>query len=195
MGTIKLKTLIIATLSGGLIMFTWGGFSHLVLFIGTGFKPLPNEDKLMEVLKNNVSEKGLYFFPGRNFRKSTKEQDAVFKNKFRNGPVGLLIYRPVGGNPFSPAKLATQLLSNILSVLVMVLVVSLLYAGYWKRVFMVSLLGILACTAVSTIYWNWYEFPTSFFIAQILDMSIGFFLTGLVICRLIPKPFLNHHIN
>jgi len=188
---IKFKKLIIATLLGGLTMFIWGGFSHLVLFIGTGFKPLPNEDKIMEVLKTNISEQGLYFFPGKDFRNSTKEQDAIFESKFKNGPVGLLVYRPKGGNPLAPSKLITQLLSNLFSVLIAVFIASLIYAGYWKRVFIVSLLGLLACSAVSSIYWNWYEFPTSFFIAQILDMVIGFFLAGLVICRVIPKPILD----
>ncbi len=173
---LKFRKLIIATLLGGLTMFIWGGFSHLALFIGTGFKPLPNEDKIMEVLKTNISEQGLYFFPGKDFRNSTKEQDAIFESKFKNGPVGLLVYRPKGGNPLAPSKLITQLLSNLF---------------YWKRVFIVSLLGLLACSAVSSIYWNWYEFPTSFFIAQILDMVIGFFLAGLVICRVIPKPILD----
>ena len=175
-------------------MFIWGGFSHLVLFIGTGFKPLPNEDKVMDVLKTNISEQGLYFFPGKDFRNSTKEQDVVFEKKFRNGPVGLLVYRPKGGNPLAPSKLITQLLSNLFSVFIAVLIASLIYARYWKRVFIVSLLGLLACSAVSSIYWNWYEFPTSFFIAQILDMVIGFFLAGLVICRVIPKPILDKNI-
>ncbi len=184
----KFKKVIIATLLGGLTLFIWGGFSHLVLFIGTGFKPLPNEDKVMEVLKTNINEQGLYFFPGKDFKNSTKAQDAVFENKFRNGPVGMLIYRPIGGNPFAVSKLINQFLSNLLSVLIVVITVSSIYAGYWKRVIIVSLLGLLTCTAVSSIYWNWYEFPTSFFVAQILDMFIGFFLAGLVICKVIPKP-------
>jgi hypothetical protein len=190
----KLKKLIIATLLGGVTMFVWGGFSHLVLFIGTGFKPLPNEDKVMEVLKTNIPDQGLYFFPGKDFKNSTKEQDQVFEGKFRNGPVGLLVYRPVGGNPFSPGKLITQLLSTFLSVFLAVIIVSGIYAGYWKRVLTVTLLGLLACAAVSSIYWNWYEFPTSFFIAQILDMVIGFFLAGLVICKVIPKQISDRNI-
>lgn len=187
---IKFKKLLIATLLGGLMMFVWGGFSHLVVFIGTGFKPLPNEDKVMDVLKVNIPEQGLYFFPGKDFRNSTKEQDAIFETKFRNGPVGLLVYRPIGGNPFEVTKLITQLMSNLFSVFIAALIASLIFVGYWKRVMIVSLLGLLACSAVSSIYWNWYEFPTSFFIAQILDMAIGFFLAGLVVCKIIPTPVL-----
>jgi hypothetical protein len=124
---LKFRQLIIATLLGGLTMFIWGGFSHLVLFSGTGFKQLPNEDKVMEVLKTNISEQGLYFFPGKDFRNSTKEQDAIFESKFRNGPVGLLVYRPIGGNPFEVGKLITQFVSNLMSVFIAVLIASLIY--------------------------------------------------------------------
>jgi hypothetical protein len=183
----KFKKLIIATVLGGITMFTWGGLSHLVLFVGTGFQPLPNEDKVLEVLRRDIPEQGLYFFPGKDFRNATQEQEVLFEHKFRNGPVGLLVYRPVGGDPFSPGKLITQLVSNVLSVFIAVIIVSAISGSYWKRVILASLLGLLACTSVSSIYWNWYEFPTSFFIAQILDMIIGFFLAGLLICRIVPR--------
>jgi hypothetical protein len=79
----------------------------------------------------------------------------------------------------------------LVSVFIASFIASLLYAGYWKRVFIVSLLGLFSCSAVSSIYWNWYEYPTSFFIAQILDMIIGFFLAGVVICKLTPIPTIN----
>lgn len=189
------KKIIVATLLGGLTMFFWGGFSHMVLFVGTGFKQLPDEDKIIEALKVNVSEKGLYFFPGKDFRNSTKEHEAEFAEKFRTGPVGMIVYRPVGGSQFSVSILVTQLLSNLFSVFISVIIALFISTSYWKRVGIISLLGLLACFSVSTIYWNWYEFPDSFFIAQILDITIGFFLTGLVICRILKNLFVKTIFN
>jgi hypothetical protein len=165
-------------------MFIWGGLSHMVIFIGAGFRQLPNEDKLIETLKANKEEQGLYFFPGKDFRHSTKEQDAAWENRFRNGPAGLLVFRAVGGNPFSAGKLVIQFLSNFSSALIAAFIAASVCAGFWRRVLVVTVIGVAACSAVSTIYWNWYGFPTSFFIAQLLDMTIGFFLSGLVIGRL-----------
>lgn len=188
MKQLNFKKSFVATVLGGITLFMWGGLSHSVIFIGTGFKQLPNEEKVIEALKGNIPEQGLYFFPGKDFRNSTEEQELAFETKFRTGPAGMLIYRPIGGSPFSADKLTTQLFSNVLSVLIAVLIASMIHARYWIRVAVITLLGLLACSAVSSIYWNWYEFPTSFFVAQILDMVIGFFLTGLVICRLIPQP-------
>jgi hypothetical protein len=112
----------------------------------------------------------------------------IWEKKFRNGPAGLLAFHAVGGSPFSSAKLVLQYMSNLISALIAAFMAASLYAGFRKRVLLVTLIGIAACSAVSTIYWNWYGFPTSFFLAQVLDMSIGFFLAGLVICKIVPKP-------
>jgi hypothetical protein len=184
-----MKRLAIATITGSLIMFIWGGFSHMVLFIGAGYKPLPNEEKIIKTLESSIPEKGLYFFPGKDFRqKNTGQQDSAFLEKFRTGPVGILVYRPVGGNPLSPDKLITQFISNLLSAFIAAFIVSLAAAVYWKQVFVITLIGALACVAVSTIYWNWYEFTTNFFLAQIADQTIGFFLSGLAIAKIVPQP-------
>jgi hypothetical protein len=183
---IQFKKIIAASLLGALTMFIWGAVSHMVIFIGAGFKPLPGEEKVLSVLKSTINEKGLYFFPGKDFRNTTKEQDVLFESRFRNGPVGLLIYRPHGGNLLDINKLITQFVCTLLSVLIAIFIVSASTTGYWKRVCMVTALGLIACTSVSSIYWNWYEFPASFFVAQILDMVIGFFITGVVICKIIP---------
>jgi hypothetical protein len=93
----------------------------------------------------------------------------------------------LAGNPFSRGKLLLQLMSSVLSVLIAVQVVSLINAGYWTGVFTVTQIGLLTCSAVSSMYWNVCVVPISFFIAQVLDMVIGFFLAGLVICRILSK--------
>ena len=185
----KLKRIASAAVLGTLIMFIWGGFSHLVLFIGAGFSPLPNEDKVIETLKSSIPAQGLYFFPGKDFRKKySEDEESAFANKFQFGPVGMIIYRPVGGNPLSSQKLITQLISNFLSSLTASFVASLLLATYWKRVLAITLLGGLACISVGMIYWNWYEFPTNFFLAQCIDLLVCFFFAGLLIAKIVPQP-------
>jgi hypothetical protein len=57
-------------------------------------------------------------------------------------------------------------------------------ASYRQRVAATTLLGLLGCSAVSIIYWNWYEYPTSFFVAQIVEQVVGFFLAGLLTAKL-----------
>jgi hypothetical protein len=180
-----MKRVFVATLLGGIALFVWAAFSHSVLLIGAGFTPLPEEDKIVGVLNSSIKERGLYFFPGRDFRHSTPEQEAIWLEKHRTGPAGMIIYRPVGGDPFSPSKLLIQLLASFLTAGIISFVVSLMAAPYWQRVAATTLLGILTSSAVSIIYWNWYEYPTSFFVAQIVDQVVGFFLAGLLISSII----------
>jgi uncharacterized membrane protein YccC len=59
--------------------------------------------------------------------------------------------------------------------------------SYWERVLAIALLGLMACSTVSVIFWNWYEFPASFFVAQIVDQVVGCLLAGLVIARVAPR--------
>jgi hypothetical protein len=154
-----------------------------MLLIGAGFSPLPEENKIISTLNSSIKEQGLYFFPGKDFRHSTPEQEAAWLERFRTGPAGMIIYRPVGGEPFSPSKLLIQLLASFVTAGIISYVVSLMAASYWKRVAATTLLGLLGCSAVSIIYWNWYEYPTSFFVAQIVDQLVGFFLAGLLIAK------------
>ena len=182
-----MKRTFLAALLGCVALFLWGGLSHTVLLIGTGFTPLPQEDVTLHVLGSSINEKGLYFFPGKDFRHSTPEKEANWLEKFRTGPTGMIIYRPVGGEPFSGSKLFIQLLASFVTALIISFVASLMAASYWERVAAITLLGLLACSAVSVIYWNWYEFPASFFVAQIVDQVVGCFLAGLLIARVAPR--------
>lgn len=183
-----MKRVFVAGVSGCVIIFIWGALSHLVLFTGAGFTPLPDEDKIITTLESAIPKKGLYFFPGKAFRRSTAGQESVFEKKFTTGPVGILVYQPVGGNPFSANKFMTQLACSFISTLILAFIVSIIAAPYWKRVTAASLLGCLACASVSTIYWNWYEFPTAFFLAQCIDKVVGCFLAGLAIAKIVPQP-------
>ena len=59
-------------------------------------------------------------------------------------------------------------------------------ASYWKRIGLAALLGVFGLFAISSIYWNWYGFPDVFFVAQGVDMIVGWALGGAVIAKLIP---------
>src|SRR5262245_32834635 len=169
-------------------MFVWGGFSHLVLLIGVGFRPLPHEDALIETLKGSIHEQGLYFFPGIDLRGSpTQEERAAWEERYRAGPTGMLLYSLNGGTPVSNRKLLIQLLSDVLAATIVALIVSLMDAPYRQRILAIALMGVFAWLSISSIYWNWYSFPGSFFVAQGVDQLVGWFLAGLVIARVVPR--------
>ena len=182
-----MKRMCLAACLGCVALFLWSGLSHSVLLIGTGFTPLPQEEVTTKALSSAIKQQGLYFFPGRDFRHSTPEQEASRLERDRTGPTGIIIYRPVGGEPFSASKLLIQLLASFVTALIISYVASLMAVSYWERVVAITLLGLMACSTVGVIFWNWYEFPASFFVAQMLDLVVGCFLAGLVIARVAPR--------
>jgi hypothetical protein len=46
-------------------------------------------------------------------------------------------------------------------------------------------LGLLSSLAVNVPFWNWYDFPGTYTVAQLADHTIGFALAGLVLAKLI----------
>jgi len=60
-----MKKQLIATLVGAIILFVWQFLSWALLPIHQSeYGYTPNQDKIMEVLNQNLTEKGTYFMPG-----------------------------------------------------------------------------------------------------------------------------------
>ena len=68
-------------------------------------------------------QKRVCFFPGKDFKNTTPDEEKQWLNKYENGPVGLLIYRPIGGNPFLAKKLIIQYLTYLASFFLSLLII------------------------------------------------------------------------
>lgn len=187
----KSGRIILAAILGGIALFIWGAISHMVLPLGeVGIRELPNEDAVVTALRGNVQEAGFYFFPGmgqEGANKTNEQRQAMmdkWTEKYRQGPLGILIYKPAGQEPLSPGQLLTELLSDIIAVLIAAFVFSKAVGNLPKlgtRVLFVALLGLLTGIVVDVSYWNWYGFPTSYMLAQLADQFIGFAIVGLIV--------------
>ncbi len=178
---------IIAGIAGGIVLFMWGAFSHTVLPLGeVGMKIIPNESPVLAAMKSNISEPGMYFFPGLAGGSSANEADqAAWDAKYKSGPHGILIYHPSGSEPMPPSMLITELVSNVLACLAAALVISWLICSFWGRVAGAGLIGLISWLSVDVPYWNWYGFPTTYIAAQAVDQIVGWLLAGLVIAWIV----------
>ena len=177
----------IATLAGAATIFVWGGISHMVLLKGIGFTRMSNEERIVATLHTSLPGEGLYFFPSIDLRGNpTGEEKAAWETRFRAGPTGMIVYHAGGDAPVSPKKISVQFVSDVVAAGILAYLLSLAIASYWKRVGFSALLGIFGLFAISSIYWNWYGFPNAFFLAQGVDMIVGWALAGAVIAKLIP---------
>jgi hypothetical protein len=185
-----MNRLTLAAIIGGIVAFLWGAVSHMVLPIGKmGLRSLPSEASVLATLQGSVPEPGLYFFPGMDFSRSmTPEEETAWQERYRSGPAGLLVYRPKGGEAMSPWKLLTELLSSVLAAGAAAFVVAPMAASYGRRVLATACMGLFAWFSMSLSYWNWYGFPTDFIVAEGIDQVAGWFLAGLAIAKIAPRP-------
>jgi len=180
-----MKRILLAGVLGGLAAFLWSAFSHMALPLGeTGVRSLPAETEVLGSLRGSVPEAGLYIFPSP--ADTSPEGQAQWMEKHRTGPVGLLVYRPVGGEFNFPRYLVTELLTNILAAALAAFFLARIFGGYLQRALLVAMLGLFAWLSISVSYWNWYDFPASFILAEGIDQVVGWFVAGLVIARVVP---------
>src|SRR5262245_9438930 len=105
--------IIVGGIVGGIVMFAWGFVSHTLLPLGeSGIKSIPNEDAVITAMSSNIREHAFYIFPSIDPAASAEQQQAA-TDKYKRGPIGVLVYNPTGTDPLSPRQLLTELLSNI----------------------------------------------------------------------------------
>ncbi len=184
---------VLAAILGGLTFFAWSFVAHMLLPLGeAGVKEMPNDQAVMASMKANLPERGLYHFPGSGLpaNASRSERSAAMEQQFQKiatGPSGLLMYHPTREISF-PRSLATELLTNILQVLLAVVLLGYTslssFAGRW---WFVTVAGILAAISTNVSYWNWYGFPTTYTLGYTFTILMGFVCAGLVAAAIV-KP-------
>jgi hypothetical protein len=180
--------MLIASLSGGLIVFAWGAIAHMALPLGTmGLKSLPNESAVLAGLSTAIAEPGLYFYPAMDLSRTlSPQEEADWENRYRTGPTGLVLFHPRGGEPMTARMFVVEFLSNVAASLVAALLLCTMTVSYARRVLIVALLGVFAWLSLSVSYWNWYGFPGLFIVAEGIDQTVGWLLAGLAIAKIVP---------
>ena len=185
-----MKKVLLPGILGGLLVFVWSAIAHMVLPIGNmGFNGIPNnEDALLNAMKSNIQQSGLYLLPGIDMSKTPTEAERnAWQLKYEAGPTAFLVYHPTGVNAMSPGQLIRQALFQIVGGLIAAFIISATVASLTTRAVMVMLMGLFAWLAFSAPYWNWYRFPAAFAIGEGLDRVIGWLLGGFLIAWLIQR--------
>jgi hypothetical protein len=190
--------IIVAGLAGGVAIFLWGFVAHMFLPLGqAGMRALPYQDKVLPALSASVKEPGLYIFPwpesspGTPMPVNQQAQEAAAE-LYKTSPHGLLLFHPPPAAMMTGGQLLTEFATNYASALIAAFLVALVVnslRSYFTRVLFVTMIGLSAAIAVNVPYWNWYEFPTAFILAEIVEHVVGFAVAGLVIAAIIkPAP-------
>jgi hypothetical protein len=183
---IKLRVVLAGVLSG-IVLFLWLSVAHMALPLGmTGISQIPTEQPVVDAMRANIPQPGLYLIPGPGAAFSgpqSPERQAArrdYEARYSAGPVGLLIYHPVGGPMMNPGQLIAELLNNVLQGLALAMILALLASHTIRAGAYVGFAaGICAATATNVSYWNWYGFPASYTAAAIITEIVGYILMGI----------------
>jgi hypothetical protein len=186
------KRIILGGLLGGILLFNWGYVAHMVLPIGEmACHQIPDEATVIGSIRSSIKEPGFYLFPGMDMSKHPSESEMqAWQEKAKQGPVGVVIVRPQGGEGMTPRTLATEFGTNVVSALLAALILSQVRVGasYWTRVAIVTLLGVFAFVTVIVPYWNWYSFPADFVTSEAIEHAVGWLLAGLAMAAIVRAP-------
>jgi hypothetical protein len=186
--------IVLAGIVGGIVMFIWNFVAHDLLPLGEmGVRLIPNEDAVTSVLQTNLGDtSGFYVFPSGGLTPgATREQKEAAMKKAEEQMAasagGVLIYRPKRIFNF-PKRLgiefATEMIESLLAVF---LLAQTRIASFGGKVGFILTAGILAAIATNVPYANWYGFPKTFTLAQMMMTVVSFLLIGIVAALVLPK--------
>ncbi|MFC1564892.1 hypothetical protein ACFL6G_08135 [candidate division KSB1 bacterium] len=180
----------IAGFLGAVVIFVWTVISHLVLpFHDMTISEIPNEDAVMEVLKDNIEDTGVYYYPGKS------QADSTYTQKLAEGPrIPFMVYREEGGAEMTPSQFVFSFLFNFIAATIVAWMLSLTSDNklmrYGQRVLFVTFFGVFVAVISDLMMWNWMYFPMSYIIITAYDNVLTWALAGTVIAwRIDPKKF------
>jgi len=188
------KKIILAGLAGGVLVFIVSGIIHSTKLGEVGIRALPNEDLVLMTMKNSMPAPGFYFFPAPNLAPMSKEEkkaeEARYLAKFKQGPTGILIYKPGGENLNFGKLLLVQFLIGLVAAFISAWILGATAGAtsYGTRVLIVALIGLFAEIYIDMPYWNWYGFPLDYTIAHLLGGVASWAAAGLAMAAIIKRP-------
>ena len=146
-----MKRVLLAGIVGGLLMFIWSGVAWMALSLHTStISPMANEDSVITAMKGGMDRKSVYMFPARPKAGDQAATD-VWKKKYNQGPVGMVVYNPAGASDLMVAEMGIGLLNSILTAMLAAWILSRSTAeksGFFARVMFCGTLGLFVCLAV-----------------------------------------------
>lgn len=171
-----------ATLIGGLVMFLWGAFAHMVLPLGEMSMRAPlDEDRVIASLKQGLpAEAGIYVLPHFDRGAAGDEKArAAFSVKAVASPFAFIVYEPHGRDSMQMGgNLFHQWLTNTLGAWILALVMIRAGVGVTRGLVLGLAMGVFSWLSISVPYWNWYRFPDAFTVGSLLEIAFGWLLAG-----------------
>lgn len=188
-----MKSLVLGTILGGLVAFTWSSISWEVL--PWHEKPLnrfQNEDEVSLVIASHAARSGVYLLPagppteGMGSEQKKAAQDALMA-KMQKGPVMFAAIKKEGFGSYTRGLIIQCLSLMAAAFLLTWLVMQTSGLSYGKRVIFLGVTGLAASVITDLPNWNWWGFSGSYTAVMMADATITWLIAGLVIAK-VAKP-------
>jgi hypothetical protein len=187
------KRAVLGGLVGSVVVFLVSFLWHMVPALGEmGVKTLPGEDTVLAALRAAIHEPGFYIFPTPTMAAAptAAQKDAAFLARYRQGPTGVLVYKP-GGEDFSFGRLlGLQFLLGLAAALVAawMLAVTAGATTFGSRVGLVLAAALFGGLVYDLPAWLWYGFPTDYTLGQIAGWLVSWGAAGLAMAAIVKRP-------
>lgn len=184
------KKVFLGAIVGAIVAFVWSFISWMVLpWHEWTFQSFRNEEFIGWVIKENTKKDGVYIIPKVCDEKSSFNSKEL-KGKSSEGP---FVYAQIKrkGIDYSRSKyhiiaFLTQFIGATLIGILLLQASSLKYGG---RLSFITLVGVIIGVLGHVPNWNWFGGGTLFLLVTLADLTITWFLAGLLMAAIIkPKP-------
>jgi hypothetical protein len=176
-----MKRTLLGGVLGGVILLVWGMLAWMVLPIHKDtVQNLPNEEAVVTALQP-TQQTGVYAFPGRPKDTADKAAMDAYAERYRRGPMGMIVYDPNGMDPAMTSNIVVGLLIYVLAALVATWIYersTALTGTLFQRLSFFGMLGIFLSLATYFANWNWMGYPLGFTTSMAVDTIIGWLLAG-----------------
>jgi len=172
----KLKSLLLGTLLGGLTALVWSNISwELIGWHEKSLRTFQKDEEVAAVISSHTVGDGTYLMP---FGTSKEAQARMAK-----GPIVLAAVRR--GGLGSVGRLFAVQIAALFAIAFLLTWLLLHTSGlsYPRRVMFLAVVGLTASAIVDLPNWNWWGFSTSFTAVNVADNVLTCLFTGLVIAK------------
>ena len=183
------KSLLLGGVLGGLAVFIWGVVSWMVLpWHAATLLRFQDEAVVTDTLSTQAPVSGVYLLPNVHADAGTAPPDAAQKllqqasARLEQGSRAFVAFKRDGMNAGIPLQFAEGIALQIgLAVLVSWLLQQTQGLRYLRRVFFVTVVGMVIALASHLPNLIWWQFSLSYTLVQMADALIGWFIAGIVI--------------
>ena len=170
------KNLIKGTIVGGVFLFVWYGGASMIPGRQSPIKTFNNEQEVIKVIqRNSTALPGMYFL------------NRADEYTVGEGVWGWISIHASEDYDLTNALLGSLILQIIVGFCLTWILLQLSHFSFGKRLRTIMILAVLATVVSAISFWNWSLLPASFAIMQSAELLVGWFLTGLILAKLLPS--------